>query len=200
VLLSARQFVGIDPGRAGGIVVLDGESRLLHAETLPWRGEGRAAVLDVERIVAILEGRWSGAAPPGWEPVATLERPATRPTESRTSAKSVGVQLGALTAVLATLRLPMRLVDSQEWSPWMLRGIGASSHEQRKSAALVRAKELWPRLELARKRDDGLADAALLAEYGRQVHLGALHSAEGLAHRAAAKARGGSRARREPAP
>lgn len=179
MLVSSRQFVGIDPGKAGGIVVIDGESRVLHSERLPWRGKGARAALDVQRIAEVLRGRLpSGDAilDGTWDPVVTLEEPATRPTESRVSARTVGIQLGALQATAAALGVGVVLVKPAEWSPWMVRGTGAKSHADRKALGVVRCLELWPSLQLpaSRAAAEGIADAALLAEYGRQVHLGAV--------------------------
>jgi hypothetical protein len=196
---SQRQFVGIDPGKRGGIVVIDGECRRLFSERLRWIGVGKRARLDLDRLTSVLRGepdelalRLQGV----WDPVLILERPEEQQRGVRSRGSGAqrigGEQLGAISALCHAHNIAMRLVRATDWSPHMLRGrvrdvtVDArpgetetdrrarrqeALREERKAAALLLAKELWPDLPIEHKADDGIADAALLAEYGRLCHL-----------------------------
>jgi crossover junction endodeoxyribonuclease RuvC len=75
-----------------------------------------------------------------------------------------GRAAGLLEGALAGLGIPVTLVTPQEWQKGM-RVIGG------KDGARARAAELWPGQAglFARVKDDGRADAALMASYGQTL-------------------------------
>ncbi len=78
--------------------------------------------------------------------------------------------------MLVALGIPYQLVSPQAWQKVM--HAGTSGHDT-KQRSVVAAQRLFPgitfqRSERSRRVDDGLCEAALIAEYGRRVRQGGL--------------------------
>jgi crossover junction endodeoxyribonuclease RuvC len=79
---------------------------------------------------------------------------------------TMGRGLGTWEGVLAGLGIPYELVTPQRWKKALMDGMGKD-----KDASRLQAIRLFPAIagQLARKKDDGRADALLIAEYGRRT-------------------------------
>jgi len=90
--------------------------------------------------------------------MAVLEWPGVMPHDGKAQCRSMGMTLGILTAVLAARRIPTQRVAPGTWKRAM--GLTADKDEAR-----VRAIRQWPDMadSFRRKKDDGRAEAALLA-------------------------------------
>lgn len=68
--------------------------------------------------------------------------------------------------IIAAYRLPLELPSPQRWKKEMMADMGKD-----KDASRLRAIQLFPVVanRLDRKKDDGRAEALLLAEYGRRL-------------------------------
>jgi crossover junction endodeoxyribonuclease RuvC len=154
---AARDFVsieprviGIDPGLAGGIALLDGVE--ISAWDIPVV-DGTVNVSEVQRIVR-------DAAPD----MAVIELASARPKQGVSSVFKYGVAYGSLLAVVACLEIPHHLVTPAAWK--RAYRLGPDKEASRRLAIMT-----WPaRANLfSLKTKHGLAEAALIAMYGRDA-------------------------------
>lgn len=145
-------LLGIDPGMEGGAAMYDGTS--LEVIDLPTVGEGAA-----RRINAPALRDWIAARRPGH---AFVEGAQSMPRQGVSSAFRYGRAAGAIEAIVACCGVPFTLVAPGAWK----RHHGLSGPDKEKSRVL--AVRLFPASssDLARKRDHGRAEAALIAAYG----------------------------------
>jgi crossover junction endodeoxyribonuclease RuvC len=101
-----------------------------------------------------------------------IELVAARPGQGVTSMFNFGFGAGAITGLVAGLRLPYSTVTPQIWQKNA--GCGPSPDAARQTAG-----RLYPAaaLSLARKKDSGRADAILIARFGLR-HLSLREAAE----------------------
>lgn len=156
-------IAAIDPGLSGAIAFFDpAEPHLVTAEDLPVAGG--------EIDVATLAARLRSMAPD----VAIIEQVASMPKQGVASTFKFGVAYGMARGIVTGLGIPLHLVTPRRWK--------AHFHldsDKDKSRAL--ALRYWPTsTAFARKRDDGRAEAALLARYYAEV----LGPANGMGERA----------------
>lgn len=157
--------VGIDPGVKGGLVVL-----------APDRVEGRLMPLANKReIDARAVMAWLFAQEPD---LVVLERvgPRNLHDSAGRQIRKAGNEFrfatgyGVLQGVLASLALRYRLVSPQRWQQRVLGDLPGN-----KAAAIAHVQTHLPDLDLTPGRcrvpQDGLADAACLAVYGRDYVL-----------------------------
>ena len=95
--------------------------------------------------------------------VAWVEDVHSMPGQGVASTFKFGRSVGVVEGALSALGIPIRWVSPAKWKKAM--GLPAD-----KGAARRRAIELWPDHAhlFARVKDDGRAEAALIAEYGRR--------------------------------
>lgn len=161
-------FAGIDPGRTGALVVLDDRGSLLLAKRVPLVGKE----FDEPEMVRLLtEFAIAGCA---------IERVSAMPGQGVTSMFTFGAGFGLWRGMLAALRIPYELASPQTWQKAMLQGRSSGGDEPdkakrlaiRKASCVAAAKALWPAIPIRVKADYGMADAALMAEWGRRRHAG----------------------------
>lgn len=173
-------FVGIDPGLDGAIVgILEDGQRAFHAE-MPCQsfeskqktrsGKNRIRnVYDEDAIVALLEAQMKLA-----RIHAVLERGSSRPGEAAQSAFGFGVAYGTLAGILSGLRVPNVRPYPVTWRARVIPNVrGIEDERARKKAAAVEVVKMFPWADAViwgpkGGLRDGLADACLLAEYGRR--------------------------------
>ena len=82
----------------------------------------------------------------------------------RTSAFNFGQGVGVMKGVLATLAIPHSLVTPAKWKKHY--GLGRDKDQSR-----ALASRLYPQIasEFARKKDDGRAEALLIAQFGKHT-------------------------------
>lgn len=150
-------IIGIDPGFSGAIV---------HLSSL-----GTLEVWDMP-IVADLKGRpvlnlyelYKLLSPKAKKTVAVLEQVASRPGQSAPATFRFGQGYGALEMGLAAHQIEKRTVTPAKWK----KHFGLSKD---KGASRGLAIERFPKQAdlFKRVKDDGRAEAALLALYGKEV-------------------------------
>lgn len=170
-------YLGVDPGKAGAIAALNDDGRALLTWPMPLvtSAKGRDEY-DLPRICGILRGH------PVNELFATVEK--LHPLPPKLMGRGAGGSIANFNRGLAhgwvwmltALGIAYQLVPAQSWQKVMLAGLPGEDTGQR---SILAAKQLWPlqdlrRTERSRKDDDGLADALLIAEWGRRKHRGAL--------------------------
>ncbi len=157
--------IGIDPGVTGGICVVNAATgRMMAAQRtpiLPVTGKKQynaAAMRDI-----LLNGMYEVR-------LATIEKVGVHPHDGKVGCFNFGVGYGLWIGLMVALSIPHIEVSPQRWQARMLAGLprGGSS----KASAMRAANSLFPTLELTVKADSGIADSALIAEFGRRIQTG----------------------------
>lgn len=152
-----RLTIGVDPGISGALVVLaDGvPDQFIDMPTLPRKTSGNE--VDAFRLATLLRGVLQRN--PGAHVFAAVEAVSVRPGESPTRGKNAGEGVGTVKGVLATLGIHWVVVQPQSWK----RHLGLLKTE--KDIARQFAMNRFPQhaIHMARKKDNGRGDAALIA-------------------------------------
>jgi crossover junction endodeoxyribonuclease RuvC len=153
------RHIGIDPGLSGAIAVLTDDSLQIHdmpVMTVDRNGKAKRQVSASE--LAELLNLYAGK-----DCHVYVERVSAMAGQGVTSVFSFGRSFGMIEGILAALKMPVTFVAPATWT----RAIGRSPG---KDASRARAMELFPNYEYFFKRvkDDGRADAALIAHWGRK--------------------------------
>lgn len=151
-----RVTFGIDPGLSGAVAVLvDGEP--VRVYDMPTRKVGDWGEVDAQQLAFIL--REERARYPGASFSASIEKVGARPNDGATSAFRFGESSGKAKAVLEALGIPYSRAIPAVWK----RHYGLIGQD--KDAGRVLAIARFPAMadQLNRKKDDGRADALLLA-------------------------------------
>src|SRR5579862_5675607 len=177
-----RYWGGIDPGSRGGICVIDTKRDVVRVVPMPtikitltrkrrMGGFCERHEISVAGLRRILE-------PLAYDPRQihfSVEQVWAWPKMGVSGACEVGYAFGTVVGVLAGLCIPFSRYRPTEWKPAMLAG-----NKSDKSVAVARALELRPELtpkiiwyresqgEVLQVQHDGMAEAYLIAEYGRQ--------------------------------
>jgi crossover junction endodeoxyribonuclease RuvC len=144
-------FIGIDPGKSGGIACIDTESGICY--TVPYS--------DKELIdMCSFESR------KGTNVVCCLEKVGARPGQGVVSMFNFGQSVGYIKGVLEAFRIPYQEITPQKWK----KEFGLNSE---KAASAEVCRKLFPDISLlatekCRKPHDGMAEALLMAEYARR--------------------------------
>lgn len=141
-------YIGVDPGKNGGIAVLSPEIGGLIAEVYPYT-PGKLI-----EVIKSHEGQTR----------ATVEQVGARPHQGVVSMFHFGECYGGILGILQALDVPTATVTPQKWKK-------ALKVTKDKATAIARAKELYPTTNLfatprCRKEHDGMAEALLIATYG----------------------------------
>jgi hypothetical protein len=145
------RILGIDPGKTGAI------ARLVDGYL--------TAVVDMPDTIAGIVAALDDLAPIDR---AVVERAQAMPSQGIAGTFRYGVHYGSILGVLAARRIPVDTVPPATWK----RALGLGSD---KTAARRRAGELWPAMagEFRRVKDDGRAEAALIAHWAHTKGTGA---------------------------
>lgn len=153
-----RLTLGVDFGTQGAVALVDSLGGLVAVEDLSVLPDGPRSRphINAAMLADLLRA---------WQPTrAYVEFVGARPTDSRVGAFSFGMARGSVEAVLATLAIPARSITAPAWKPF----IGIAPGTGQKSTARAEATRRWPQHAalFARARDDGRAEAALIAIAG----------------------------------
>lgn len=163
-------YIGIDPGLHGAVAVI---------EELPieW---GADAILIKDTPILVVDNKnksdMSGMAEvlrPYFErpekSTVIMESVHSMPKQGVASSFTFGEGFGIWKGIIAAFQLPLELVSPQRWKKAMLADQG-----KEKDASRFKAMQLFPSVadQLKRVKDDGRAEALLLAEYGRRLRKG----------------------------
>lgn len=169
MLIKSRIYIGIDNGLTGALVALsDHPGPPIAMTTMPTRGKAKGNEVDslalyewiislgccLDRLTVILET--PGKHSPGVQALCSM-------WDSN----------GSIRSILEIKSIRHYRIAPQSWQKKMIPGCAKGDT---KPAALAKARQLWPNeswLTSPRcsKPNDGLIDAALIAEYGRISNL-----------------------------
>lgn len=163
--MTMRLTFGVDPGLTGAVATLiDGEpGPVLDMPTVEVDGWGE---VDARAVVVFI--REQRAAHPGAYVSACIEKVGARPGDGGTSAFRFGQTAGKLQAILEVLGIPATRVVPAQWKR------SFSLLRQDKDAARLLAIARFPSAQkvLSRKKDNGRADALLIALWHENTQLG----------------------------
>lgn len=162
-------IIGIDPGLTGAIALVDGE-RALGVWDIPTAGEGASRTVCAPLLADLLgnvldeaemrsEGRTE--ATEGRLPV-VMEWVSAMPKQGVSSTFRFGQAVGVLEGVVGAKHWPISRVRPHHWKTfWKLT-------RKEKDAARALAIDVYPELAhmLTRKKDQGRAEALLIAGFG----------------------------------
>lgn len=149
-------ILGIDPGLAGALALYDASADHLRVEDIPTFKIGTKSVIDANGLARIVDDWVSGQ-----RVVAFLEFVSASPQMGVTSAFKFGVGFGLIQGVLAANFVRVEMVTPPAWKRAMK---VTRDKDECRAAATRRFPALSPLF--ARKKDDGRAEAALIALYG----------------------------------
>ena len=178
-------YIGIDPGLNGGVGVIfnrELEDTVISVGSFDeYIGRGCALttvhVWDTPTTIVTKAGKNKrrplvGAMALLLKPfanrkdvLAVLEDVHAMPQQGVSSTFTFGEGKGIWEGILGAFDIPFDLVSPQAWKKEM--GL-----DKDKNASRAKAVQLFPNLteQLARVKDDGRAEAILMAEYGRRLH------------------------------
>lgn len=170
--MTADLFIGIDPGKAGGLVALDQGGALAGYLLMPTVGKGTKR----ERVsLGALLAWYRGELAEFERVTVAIERVSSAPSDGVVSAFSFGKAVQAAFDFGEALEASIVEVSPKDWQRVFLRGHRRDTREHIKASAALVAGERWPGLRepLQRKNRWGLADAALIAGHARLQELAA---------------------------
>ncbi len=153
-------FIGIDPGLSGGLAFRSGE----EMSVLPMpiltitKAKGVRRVLDLTALANLIDDKTKNKP----RIHVFIERVASMPKQGVASMFSFGESYGAIKGIIAANFLPMTLVTPQTWKNKLKVSSNKDDARYRASQLMPRAAHFW-----ARRSDDGLAEAALIAFCGQ---------------------------------
>ena len=149
--------LGIDPGNSGALSLVSGSLGLIAVEDMPCIADGTKGRQTVNAaLLAAIVKRWAPTA-------AYVELIGPRPTDAKVAAFAFGRCRGAIEGVLGALGVPVTMLTVPTWR----RAVGLPAGAT-KDMARGEAVRRWPLQAalFARIRDDGRAEAALIAVAG----------------------------------
>lgn len=140
-------YMGIDPGLKGGIATIHDT----QAKAIPFTRDA------LKEVCGSLPG----------EAMCFLEKVGAMPGQGVTSMFNFGTTYGYIMGVLEAFDIPYQLVSPQKWKKHF-------SLDQDKRRSIETAKRLFPTVSLlsterCHKENDGMAEALLIALYGKRT-------------------------------
>ena len=155
-------ILGIDPGLSGGLALVDAASGALDViHPMPvseakWLSTKRR--LDVASLADLLSRLRN------YTDFAAIENVHAMPKQGVVSVFTFGEQFGVIRGILAALKYKAQLIEPSVWKAEL-------NLSQNKNESLDLAKQLWAGHGnlWAAKKNDGLAESALIAYYCRKL-------------------------------
>lgn len=162
---------GIDPGKTGGIVLINKNGKFVEKSVMPIVGKE----VDYTELKNLFENYKSIDE----NLHAFIERVNAFRVASRTSSFEFGRAFGGLEATLRLMEISVTYVSPNQWTKEIHKGISDKIKAKEKSKLAYR--RLFPsvilkKTEACKKFHGGLIDALLIAEYGRRRLTGGTHA------------------------
>lgn len=142
-------YIGIDPGASGAAAIIS---------------ESSTEYFDFENPNQIVDEfeKWSENYAIR---LCVLEHVHAMPGNGVKSMFSFGQNFGTWLGILASFKIPFRLITPQKWQKQMLTCVPGTTKER----SLTAARQLYPKAELHLKKHHGRADALLIATYAKGI-------------------------------
>lgn len=153
--------IGVDPGASGAVAILEHGGKLVQVFDMPAvevkvGGKTKRRV-SAEMLAAELK-LYADQGATAW-----VEHVSAMPGQGVSSMFAFGESFGLARGVLAGLRVPVYTVPPAVWKRELQVNAG-------KDGSRAKAAQMWPEQagEFKRVKDDGRAEACLIAEWGRR--------------------------------
>jgi len=153
-------ILGVDPGLSGAICFFNPqENKIEHVDNFPLRpvksSKTNKKEIDLYNL-QILVARFAARTM-----FAVIEKVNAMPGQGVTSMFRFGESYGQIQGLVSAFEIPITFITPAVWKPML--GLSRDKNESRALAC-----KLFPasQSEFKRKKDDGKAEAALLARYG----------------------------------
>ncbi len=162
-------YIGADPGMSGALALFapsPGGGGTIFTDDMPSLEIDGKRTMDFWKLAALLD-TWSSVYDIR---AVAVERVHSMPKQGVTSSFNFGFAAGALQQAIASAGLPLTLIPPATWKAiYGLRGGRENKDMSRQKASQMfpGAAHLW-----ARKKDDGRAEAVLLAHYASRLQEG----------------------------
>lgn len=149
-----KKYIGIDPGRQGGIAVLSADGSVVEVAKIP------TTPMDVLDFLSKYKD----------DSYCVLERVGGLPGQGGSAMFNFGKGYGHLQMALLALGIPTNDVTPNKWEKsFQLGSSGKYGKTEWKNRLKAKAQQLFP--SLGRKITLATCDALLIAEYGRRLSL-----------------------------
>lgn len=145
-------YLGIDPGFSGAWGLIDHHGKYHSCGDMLNNGKhilSRYVHAEISQAVYMQDIQ------------GVIEAVHSMPGQGVSSSFKFGIAFGMAIAIMERINCPWQLVTPQKWK----KDMGLTSD---KDLSLNMARELWPNAPLARKMDNGRAEALLMAEWLRK--------------------------------
>lgn len=158
--MESSVYLGIDVGKLGGLVFLNGKGEILEYHKMPMIG----TEYDISTLRLLLQSH-------SISHVAIENVHAIQGRIGSSSNFSFGLGKGILIGLVSGLQIPFTLVNPKAWQKVAWEGVVRQSDT--KKTSLLAAKRLFPKEDFlsttrSTKPHDGIVDACLIAEYLRR--------------------------------
>jgi crossover junction endodeoxyribonuclease RuvC len=155
--------IGIDPGLTGALAFLGHRGEFLAVEDIPTmaRGTGKRQVnpRELREIIQFRAGDYDKN-----EVMIMIERVAAMPSQGVTSMFNFGHTAGMIEGVVAAMGFSYDFAAANFWK----KDAGLLGKDKKESRAM--AIRLFPEASLHRVKDEGRAEALLIARFGHRRH------------------------------
>lgn len=155
------RICGVDPGATGGISCIDTHTGDAHVTDLPLSTDKSLKWIDGLRLMELLKTYGPN--------VVVVERASVFPNQGTVSGFHYGMVFGSILSVLQACHLQVEFVTPVVWKKWMDLP-GGKDKKVSKFAALEKARNLFPKADLKRKKDHNRAEALLIAVWRARNH------------------------------
>jgi crossover junction endodeoxyribonuclease RuvC len=156
-------FIGVDPGLHGAVGIVSTHDLPVVFDTpiMNVDGKNKYNTFDMAMLLRPYQGMP--------DTLVILESVHSMPKQGVASSFTFGEGLGLWKGIIAAYNLPLEMPSPQRWKKAILTDQG-----KEKDASRYKAIQLFPSMAhmLSRVKDDGRAEALLLAEYGRRLRTG----------------------------
>lgn len=153
-------YLGIDPGLQGAIAFI-GPSGLVDVKKIPVIKLDKKNTYDIQGLYRIIKEYTT--QPSNFEVI--VEKSHAMPGQGVTSMFTTGYGFGLILGILTALKLSYQVVHASKWKKEMLEGMPKG-----KEASTIIVSRMFPEFYASnpRKKDHNIADAILIAEWGRR--------------------------------
>lgn len=157
--INDNAYIGIDPGKDGGIAVIFSDNR--SPAVIPMILAGKS--IDISATVKWLDDVLDTVL----NPVSCIEKVHAMPGNGAASMFKFGFVTGVMHGIFSTMCIPLHLVTPQAWKKIILQGTSKD-----KAAAVEYCRRVYPTVNLlaterSRTPHDGMADALCIARYAQ---------------------------------
>jgi crossover junction endodeoxyribonuclease RuvC len=154
-------YIGVDPGLGGALAVFNGDWQLLGTRDMPITAnlKGKGSVVDCFELVKLL------VPFAGHDVTVVIEAVNSMPTDGAAAAFKFGKAAMAPEAIAVAFGFKIERVAPGVWKR------KAKLLKKPKDASRELAKQMFPKLadQFRLKKNEGRAEAALIAYYGKEV-------------------------------